>query len=67
MTRADFRAVAVAHVDTIVGRVLGIGGFGRNEGKVTVEEERLDAPGETGLIACELTNLRHGKPPLLAG
>ena len=59
--------IAVAHMDTVVRRILGIGGFGRNEGKVSVEEQRLDAPGEAGLVAGELTNLRHGKPPLLAG
>src|SRR6185437_6287697 len=65
--RADLRAIAVAHVDAVVRRILGIGGFGRNEGEVSVEEQRLDAPGETGLVSGELTNLRHGKPPLLAG
>src|SRR5579875_241328 len=65
--RADLRSVAVAHVDAIVRRILGIGGFGRYEGKVSVDEQRLDAAGEAGLAAGEVTNLRHGKPPWLAG
>ena len=36
--RADLRAVAVAEVDAIVRRILGIGGFGRNEGEVSVKK-----------------------------
>src|SRR6185312_12955252 len=53
--RADFRAVGIAQVDAKVGRVLGIGRFGRNEGEVTVEEERLNASGEAGFVAGEVT------------
>src|SRR5690606_17347088 len=65
--RAHFRAVVGTVMNTIVRGVLRVRSFGGDDCEFAVEGERVDAADKAGFLAGELTDLGHGKFPVVGG
>jgi hypothetical protein len=61
--RANLRAFVIAVMDAVVGRVVDIGRFGRDDTDLAIDCESMDASDEAGLFAGKSADLWHGETP----